>query len=125
MGHLTWGLMVDEIKQKFPNAYCGNNYIDFGRVTVNNFPGDCGALLVRGLNNGDVQSLKDAEKYASLSGFSKMFGTIVCEKKYADAALETMKALGWRCISKGNSNRNPEKRDYVMFKRINCSYKGY
>jgi len=123
---LTWGLNDERIKEKFPGAYFGNKYLSLPKGgTIYNFPGDCGSLLVQGANCLSAAALADIEEYASLSGFSKLFATIVTSKNYADNQMELMKSLGWKCVSKGYSNRNPEKRDYVMFKRIKCHYKGY
>ena len=123
---LTWGLDDLTIKEKFPGAYFGNKWLGLPKGgLIYNFPGDCGSLLIQGANTLNAAALKDIEEYASLSGFSKLFATIVTSKDYADNQMEIMKRLGWKCVSKGYSNRNPEKRDYVMFKRVKCSYHGY
>ena len=126
MATLTWGLNDERIKEKFPGAYFGNKRLTLPKGgIIYNFPGDCGSLIIQGANCLTESALKDIEEYASTSGFSKLFATIVMGEHYATNQMELMKRLGWKCVSKGYSNRNETKRDYVMFKRVKCSYKGY
>ena len=126
MTTLTWGLSDKKIKEEFPDSsFWGRSVTLKSGIALSNFKGDCGALTLQGVSNCTAADFQEVERFASLGGFSKLFATIVSKKKYADISLATMKKAGWRCVSKGKSNRNPEKRDYVMFKRIKCSYKGY
>lgn len=122
---LTWGLSLEKIQEFAPDTEKLAQKLYFHSVHVQNFPTDCGALLLNNTSYATLHDLQNVIKYASKSGFSKIFCTIVDKPYIADAAKETFKKAGFRCISSGFSNRNPYKRDYVMFKRVRCSYKGY
>ena len=126
MATLIWGLSDEKIGEEFPGSsfWKGNVTLKSG-IKLSNFIGDCGALTLNGVSNCTVADLQEVERFASLGGFSKLFATIVSEKKYADISLARMKEAGWRCVSRGKSNRNPKNRDYVMFKRVKCVHKGY
>lgn len=145
MSFLTWGLCKHEIEKLFPGVQfveepgvpVRDSYllreINFPRkdnkyslLQVRNFPGDCGALMLRGANSASYDQLKDVLKYASLSGFSKIFATVVGEEVYLKEALAAFKKARFKLVAKGNSNRNAYKYDYVFVKYIrNCKYKGY
>ena len=127
MQTLKWGLDNDEIKRRWPKISFTSYGINLGYYNVlQNFPGDCGALILCGANDVSTEELKLAREIASANGFSKIFATIVCIPEYANKQLEKFKAEGWKLVSKGNSNRNKAKRDYVVALRIrNCEYKGY
>lgn len=126
MGALTWGLGMEQIKAKWPKATMYDQRLNLGgSACLQNFTGDCGALILTGANSVTEKDLQDVKEYASLSGFSKIFATIVTSKTYADRQLKIFEDANFQCISKGNSNRNDHKKDYVMFIRIDCDYKGY
>ena len=82
-----------------------------------------------GANYAKEDTLKDVLRFCSLSGFSKIFATIVGNESYCHAitrAVESFKKARFKLVYKGKSNRNPEKDDYVFVKYIrNCKYKGY
>ena len=129
MNPLVWGHSEQTIKEKYKGTVL-KVADDYKRVyafnfIIHNFQGDCGALYISGANTATVEQLKNLENFASEGGWSKLFATIVTEEDHANKQLETFKKAGWRCISKGYSNRNSYKRDYVMFKRVKCSYRGY
>ena len=64
-------------------------------------------------------------KYASLSGFNKMFATIVT-KWLADEQKELFTNLGWQVVFEGKSNRNSDKVDIGLVLHIlNPIHKGY
>lgn len=125
---LTWGLKESQIKKHFPTVRILKNSLVSGSVRVQNFPGDCGSLIITGANWATKQDLKDAVKFASMSGFSKIFATVVADMDY-DSAQRTVKAFKSQrfiCVNHGKSNRNPHKDDFVFVKIIrNPIHKGY
>ena len=127
MGTLYWGLTVTQIKKQITtNVYVtkeetDNPVLTIDNMTLTNFPGDCGALCLASANHATNQKLKTVYKYASLSGFSKIFATVVGKEDFIKEAVAAFKANKWKCVYKGKSNRNPKKSDYVFVKYIkNC-----
>jgi hypothetical protein len=127
---LIWGLAIGQMKE-FAIKYGVEIYYDnndkslcIGGIALQNFPGDCGALILNGANTATLKSLAIAEDYASRSGFSVIVGTI-CAKDVS-SQLEVFKAAGWEAVNSYASNRNPDKTHVVVVKRIkNCLKKGY
>lgn len=129
---LTWGLRVSQIEKTFPNASIGDSHITFGSLLIKNFPGDCGALTLSGANYAKKEDLQAVVEFASMSGFSKIFATVVAdmENKYykpaGSDAVAAFKALRFIKVNQGKSNRNPNKDDFVFVKIIrNPIHKGY
>lgn len=128
---LTWGLKESEIHKYFPTVMIGERSLGFNSVSLLNFPGDCGALILTGANYAKKEDLQAVVKFASMSGFSKIFATVVAppENQYdtrAKDAVAAFKALRFIKVNQGKSNRNPNKDDFVFVKIIrNPLHKGY
>jgi hypothetical protein len=130
---LCWGITVEKIKKFYPDIRYveehnwGGGKLIFDSVVVRVFEGDCGALVISNANYADDFTLKAILKYASLSGFSKIFATVVGpEYTSIRSAISAFKKNRFICVHKGKSNRNPDKDDYVFVKIIrNPIKKGY
>ena len=125
---LKWGLSLTEFKKQLPGVdfFGESGRVRCNTVSLSNFPGDCGALLLNGANQATLYSLKLAIKTASYNGFSKIFATVVGEDGYIDTAVEAFKKARFKCVEAGNSNRSAYKKSFTFVKIIkNCKYKGY
>jgi hypothetical protein len=126
MNPLQWGLSETSIKMKFPTVNVYGQKLQCGSVGLQNFSGDCGALILTGANNADIPSLKLAREVASANGFNKIFATVVMSPNYIDTVVKAFKHCRWKLVHKGKSNRTSTKDSYVFVKIIsNCKYKGY
>lgn len=129
---LLWGITVEEIKKFYSNirhksdSSWGGGVLIFGSTEVRVFVGDCSSIVINNAVGADDSTLKAVLKYASLSGFSKIFATVVGTPLYIDYAVQAFKKNRFICVHKGKSNRNPHKDDYVFVKIIrNPVKKGY
>ncbi len=98
------------------------------QLCLQNFPGDCGSLILRYTSKATEKDLKIAEKFASYNGYDKIFATLVGEVEYdyINRALAAFKKCRWKTVYVGPSNRNPYKTAHVLVKIIrNPKYKGY
>lgn len=131
---LGWGLSVEDIKLKMGMLFPKRQYQDyfstvqgrvsFGSATLRNFEGDCGALYMQGANYVDDKDLECVTEFCSLSGFSKVFATVV-QSDDTTTRENLFKKHGWTLVHKGKSNRNPTKHDCVFVLIIDCKYRGY
>jgi len=103
----------------------GRECIAIGEIQIFNFIGDCGAVYLCGANYATKPSLDAVLGLMSECGFSKIFATLVNKSKDIENEIEIFKQAGFTVVDDGFSNRNDTKRDVVLFKRINCVYKGY
>jgi len=110
-----------------PNAGAGvgKETINLGGISIFNFVGDCGAVYLCGANEATKHELDAVVDLMSECGFSKIFATIVQYEKYTIKPEKVFIDAGFTIVDDGFSNRNDEKRDIVLFKRIDCKYKGY
>ena len=133
---LTWGLTKQQYETTWPDAnfYFYTNKIQVSKpneknmpdVVLQNFPGDCGSLLLLKANNATKESLAFARDIASKNGFSKIFATVVGKPNIIENAVKAFKQSRWINVAKGYSNRNKQKEDYIFVLYIrNCHYKGY
>ena len=124
---LLWGISDDEILKIFPKAIFEDKCININHhIVLRNFPGDCGALIIDGANYMDSGILRKILLYASLSGFNKIFATVVGYPQWVTKAKLAFTSAKFKCVYKGYSNRSPVREDYVFVKRINnCKHKGY
>jgi len=136
---LTFGARInkciEEIQEKMginlyvpPNGgeRIGVDSIGIGKMSVTNFPGDCGAIIARGMSSADETTLKAIEKYASISGFSNIFGTLVTDSTTVrDHYMKMYQDLGWVVINVSMSNRNSDKHSVSLYKFVECEHKGY
>ena len=122
-----YGIPIAKAKEIFKNAQSWGSSLKIGNLVMQNFPSDCGALVFTGCNYTTKEELQAAMKIASLAGMSKIFGTIVMKnKEQAKIQKQIFLAEGFRVISNGYSNRNPSKKDIVLFHyNTNPKKKGY
>lgn len=111
-----YGIPMTEAKKIYPNAESWGNTLKIGCISLQNFPGDCGALIFTGCNHTTKEDLQAAMEIASLAGMSKIFGTIViANKEIAEKQKQIFLAEGFQVIADGWSNRTPTKKDIVLF----------
>ena len=135
---LCWGMQKKDMKNYIkkhhptvsfyhsnPNSGVGKENIVLGNISVFNFIGDCGAVYLCGANEVNKEELDAVIDLMSECGFSKIFATIVNYPKYTKTPEKIFIAAGFTIVDDDFSNRNDEKRSIVLFKRINCNYKGY
>lgn len=123
----AFGIPMSKAKEIFPDASNWGNSLKIGSLIMHNFPNDCGALLFSGCNQVTPEQLKAAMEIASLAGMSKIFGTIVMkDERQAEILKQIFLAEGFQVIANGWSNRNPTKKDIVLFHyNTNPKKKGY
>jgi hypothetical protein len=122
-----YGITETKTKKIYPKAQFFNSTVRLGQLVMANFPSDCGALIFTGCNYNTKEELQAAMKIASLAGMSKIFGTIVMsDKKLAKKQKQIFLDEGFQVIADGWSNRNPNKKDIVLFHyNTNPEKKGY
>ena len=106
-------------------AGVGKENVMLGNLSIFNFVGDCGAVYLCGANQTTPNELNAAIDLMSECGFSKIFATIVQYPKYIKRPEQVFIEAGFTIVDDGFSNRNDEKRSLVLFKKIDCKYKGY
>lgn len=94
------------------------------------FPGDCGTLILRGVNNITQEALKLVKNVASKCGYDTIIATYVNIKTEEDTAVVTafrkerwIKAVDGKSNRKHNYKKN-RKIVYILHIR-NCERKGY
>ena len=121
---LYWGIPLKEIKKFYPNVYIGYNsygqqYLGFDFCYLHNFPNDCGATILTGLEYVKEPQLVSVIEYCSRSGFNLIFGTLCTDNPHM---FERQRALfrkfGFKASFVGRSNRNPQKNHVVLVKKI-------
>ena len=122
-----YGIPLVKAKEIFEKAQEWGNSLKIGKLVMQNFAGDCGALIFTGCNYATKTELQAAMEIASLAGMSKVFGTIVMQdEKQAEIQKQIFLAEGFRVIAHGKSNRTPSKKDIVLFHyNTNPKKKGY
>lgn len=131
---MKWGHTLETLQAMFPTItynYDGNiHYVNLpGYVVLYNFPGDCNTLIINGVTNASLESLKLAREFASVNGFNKIIGTCVVYTDINDHKfyLNKLKSAGFRVLQKGISNR---KGNCVTSYTVQCyikhpKWKGY
>ena len=135
---LCWGMQKKDMKNYLAKhhplvsfyhgnagAGVGKETIVLGNISIFNFVGDCGAVYLCGANEANKYELDAVVDLMSECGFSKIFATIVQYPKYTKKPEQVFIEAGFTIVDDGFSNRNDEKRDIVLFKRIDCKHKGY
>ena len=122
-----YGIPLEKAKEIFGDAQAWGNSLKIGNLFMQNFAGDCGALIFTGCNYATKTELQAAMEIASLAGMSKVFGTIVMnDEEQAEFQKRIFLAEGFRVIANGKSNRTPSKKDIVLFHyNTNPKKKGY
>ena len=123
----AYGITTAKAKEIYPEAQFFDSAVRLGQLIMSNFPSDCGALLFSGCNQATPKQLKAAMEIASLAGMSKIFGTIVMkDESLAQTQKDIFVNEGFQVIAEGCSNRNPTKKDIVLFHyNTNPKKKGY
>lgn len=129
---LTWGLNWEQVKALWPDKsvmWDGDegklhfyNKEHWDCATLRNFECDCGAVYITCACYVDEQIMKNILEFCSKSGFSKIFATLVSKNV---PNLQLFTDNGFTVVMDGFSNRNPTKRDVVLFKHVDCIHKGY
>ena len=110
------GIPMLKAKEIFKNAQSWGSSLKIGSLVMQNFAGDCGALIFTGCNYATKTELQAAMEIASLAGMNKVFGTIVMnDEKEAEIQKQIFLAEGFQVIADGWSNRTPTKKDIVLF----------
>ena len=122
-----YGIPLVKAKEIFGDAQVWGNSLKIGNLVMQNFAGDCGALIFTGCNYATKEELQAAMEIASLAGMNKIFGTIVMnDEEQAEIQKRIFLAEGFQVIANGKSNRTPSKKDIVLFHyNTNPKKKGY
>jgi len=121
MKPLSWGQHDSEIKKLVPSARIGTDFVSIEQQTLVNFPGDCGALILKNANTATKETLRKVVKVASHGGFSKIFATVVAATTTyynLQDVIDAFKANKFIKVKHSKSNRNSYKDDIVFVKYI-------
>ena len=126
---LSFGISLEDIHTKisknFNYHHDRNKYIlTFNFITIQEHPFDCGCLIIGHLNYCDKESLSLIEKYASLSGFSKIIGTIVLIDLNS-IFIKILQDANYTFIDTGPSSRHPNFNTWLIYKVIKPEIEGY
>ena len=126
---LAFGISLEDIHTKisknFNYHHDRNKYVlTFNFMTIQEHPFDCGCLIIGGLNYCDKKPLSLIEKYASLSGYSKIIGTIRA-KSFNQVFIKILQEANYTFIDTGPSSRHPEFNTWLIYKVIEPEIKGY
>ena len=125
---LTYGISLYNIQTKVSTNVGSRlektNVLDIGYMSVQEHPYDCGCLIIGNLNLCDKESLSYVEKFASLSGYSKIIGTVRAAN--IDCVyIKTLQAENYTFIDTGPSNRHPKYNTWLIYKVIKPKIEGY
>lgn len=125
---LTYGISLYNIQTKVSRNVGSRlertNVLDIGYISIQEHPYDCGCLIIGNLNLCDKESLSYVEKFASLSGYSKIIGTVRAAN--IDCVyIKTLQAENYTFIDTGPSNRHPEYNTWLIYKVIKPKIEGY
>ena len=125
---LTYGISLYNIQTKVStNVYSrleSTNVLDIGYISIQEHPYDCGCLIIGNLNICSEESLSYVEKFASLSGYSKIIGTVVAVNMNR-TYIKTLQEANYTFINTGPSNRHPEYNTWLIYKVIKPEIEGY
>ena len=123
----SYGIQLVKAKEIFKDAQSWGSSLKIGSLVMQDFAGNCGALIFHGCNHATKTELQAAMEIASLAGMSKIFGTIVMkDEKQAEIQKQIFLAEGFQVLANGRSNRTPSKKDIVLFHyNTNPKKKGY
>jgi len=96
----------------------------FNFIIVEEHPSDCGCLIIGNLDYITESDINKIEKFASLSGYSKIIGTIraLSNDKWF---IRILKEAKYKFIDTGPSNRHPEYNTWLIYKVIKPELQGY
>lgn len=97
---------------------------------LQHFPGDCGTLILRGVDNISREGLQLVRKIASMCGYDTVICTYVNLRDTTDTdVVQNFRKERWIKAVDGKSNR---KHNYAKNRKIvyilhirNCEHKGY
>ena len=125
---LQFGISLQDINTKIHKNITYNikktSELYYNFIPVQEHPYDCGCLIIGNLNLCDKEYLSYVEKFASLSGYSKIIGTVVAanmDRIY----IQTLQAENYTFIDTGPSNRNPKYNTWLIYKVIKPEIEGY
>ena len=125
---LTYGISLYNIQTKVSRNVGSRlertNVLDIGYISIQEHPYDCGCLIIGNLNLCDKESLSYVEKFASLSGYSKIIGTII-SIDLNRVFIKTLQKANYTFIDTGPSNRHPEYNSWLIYKVIKPEIEGY
>ena len=125
---LQFGISLQDIKTKIDKNIEYNieetTELYFNFISVQVHPYDCGCLIIGNLNVCDKESLSYVEKFASLSGYYKIIGTIV-SIDLNRVFMKTLQKANYTFIDTGPSNRHPEYNSWLIYKVIKPEIEGY
>jgi len=125
---LQFGISLKDINTKIHKNITYNiketSELYFNFISVQEHPYDCGCLIIGNLNLCNKESLSYVEKFASLSGYSKIIGTVRAAN--IDCVyIKTLQAENYTFIDTGPSNRHPEYNTWLIYKVIKPKIEGY
>ena len=89
---LTWGLTYEQLTKRYGYKIdIHNDKIRVNSLTIQNFPSDCGSLIITGANSATTENLSLVIDIASCCGFNKIFATVVGENKENAVLLDFIK----------------------------------
>lgn len=118
---LYHGISLADVKKYIdPEAKDGDGYVTFEtdegyRIIVKEFPGDCGACILQSAYAADGVSLKKVVKYVEMSGYSKVFATLVGD----DHMVPMFEKFGFKIVASGTSARKEGRFSDVVLLRYN------
>ena len=125
---LQFGISLQDIKTKINKnikyTIEGTTELYFNFIKVQEHPYDCGCLIIGNLNLCDKEYLSYVEKFASLSGYSKIIGTVVAAN-LNHVYIKTLQTANYTFIDTGPSNRHPEYNSWLIYKVIKPEIEGY
>ena len=125
---LQFGISLKDINTKIHKNITYNiketSELYFKFIVVQEHPFDCGCLIIGNLNLCNKEALSDVEKFASLSGYYKIIGTIR-SIKLNHVFIETLQKANYTFIDTGPSSRHPGYNTWLIYKVIKPELEGY
>ena len=125
---LQFGISLQDINTKIHKNITYNikktSELYYNFIPVQEHPYDCGCLIIGNLNLCNKEALSDVEKFASLSGYSKIIGTVVAVNMDR-VFIKTLQKANYTFIDTGPSNRHPEDNTWLIYKVIKPEIEGY
>ena len=125
---LTYGISLQDIHTKIHKNITyyikKTSELYYNFIPVQEHPYDCGCLIIGNLNIYNEKHLSYVEKFASLSGYSKIIGTVVAVNMNR-TYIKTLQEANYTFINTGPSNRHPEYNSWLIYKVIKPEIEGY
>ena len=125
---LTYGISLQDIHTKIHKNITyyikKTSELYFNFISVQEHPYDCGCLIIGNLNLCNKKSLSYVEKFASLSGYYKIIGTVVAVNMDR-VSIKILQEANYTFIDTGPSNRHPVYNSWLIYKVIKPEIEGY